>query len=186
MSTRPSELGEVDDAWLAVTASRAPSDRTGAHVGVDELDSVGPTRREEIELPAPGDVALAVLLRDGCVLVQRRHRAALGFVHEFPGGAVDAGETWVGAAARELFEETGLEERAAARCIVRAGENGRRVGFAVFVSGSVEPPRMTNARRRQTFHWFVPGDIPLTDFLAADRQFITHDLPALLLSARGR
>ena len=46
--------------------------------------------------PVAGDLAMAVVVRRGLVLVQRRLRRHVGFVHEFPGGAVEAGETSTG------------------------------------------------------------------------------------------
>ena len=84
-----------------------------------------------------------------------------------------------------LFEETGMGERRLIRCTVHPAEGGRRVAFVVFLSNSTEPPRRTNARRRQTFRWFASDEIPLLDFHAADRQFITRELPALVRRASG-
>jgi len=66
--------------------------------------------REAVE---PVDVALAVPLRGGRVLVARRGASAhLGGAWEFPGGKLEEGESARDAAVRELAEETGLEARA--------------------------------------------------------------------------
>ena len=55
--------------------------------------------------------ALAVVLRDGQVLlVQRRNPPDAG-LWGFPGGHVELGETALAAAARELLEETGIVAR---------------------------------------------------------------------------
>lgn len=55
------------------------------------------------------DIALAVPVRDGKLLVARRPPGAhLEGAWEFPGGKVEAGEDPAGAARRELEEETGL------------------------------------------------------------------------------
>jgi 8-oxo-dGTP diphosphatase len=55
------------------------------------------------------DVAVAVVMREGRVLVARRMRGShLEGLWEFPGGKVEPGESPEAAAARELEEETGL------------------------------------------------------------------------------
>ena len=128
---------------------------------------------------------MAVVARRGRVLVQKRHRRGVGHVHEFPGGGAEDGETWTAAAARELAEETGLEEADAVRCSVRAAGDGRRIAFVVFRSRSLDVPRETNGRRRQTFLWLAPGEIPLRDFHAADRDFVAGELPLVLGTTAG-
>jgi 8-oxo-dGTP diphosphatase len=58
-------------------------------------------------------IAVAVVVRDGSVLVGRRDPHALDAagLREFPGGKVERGETPAAAAVREVREETGLEIR---------------------------------------------------------------------------
>ncbi len=56
------------------------------------------------------NLSMAVVIRNGKVLVQERLRPSLGMVFEFPGGAVDNNESAEEAAIRELWEETGLED----------------------------------------------------------------------------
>ena len=61
------------------------------------------------ETPGRIDIALAIPVRDGKVLVARRGEGLHLAGHwEFPGGKVEAGETPAEAARRELSEETGL------------------------------------------------------------------------------
>ncbi|HEX9081867.1 MAG TPA: (deoxy)nucleoside triphosphate pyrophosphohydrolase [Holophagaceae bacterium] len=59
----------------------------------------------------PVEVALAIVVREGRVFLQRRSESAqvCPGLWEFPGGKVEPGEAPVSAARRELLEETGLE-----------------------------------------------------------------------------
>ncbi|MEJ7805351.1 MAG: NUDIX hydrolase [Telluria sp.] len=67
-------------------------------------DSV--TYREYIK--HPGAVVILPLFDDGRVLLERQFRYPLGRVFiEFPAGKIDAGETTLACAQRELQEETG-------------------------------------------------------------------------------
>jgi 8-oxo-dGTP diphosphatase len=55
-------------------------------------------------------VAVALLLRDGCVLMGERRPDKVYPLHwEFPGGKIEAGETALEAIKRELLEELGIE-----------------------------------------------------------------------------
>ncbi|CAK2423748.1 hypothetical protein VCRA2113O415_180035 [Vibrio crassostreae] len=56
------------------------------------------------------NIAMAVVVRDGKVLVQKRFRHGQGMVFEFPGGSVDPGESGSQAEIRELWEETSLKD----------------------------------------------------------------------------
>jgi 8-oxo-dGTP diphosphatase len=50
----------------------------------------------------------AAIVRDGRILIVQRGRAPALGVHTLPGGCVEAGESLLAAAAREVREETGL------------------------------------------------------------------------------
>ena len=51
----------------------------------------------------------AAVFREGRVLIARRARPPLQGAYSLPGGVVEVGETLAEAAARELFEEVGVE-----------------------------------------------------------------------------
>lgn len=54
-------------------------------------------------------VSMAIIARDGAVLMIRRRQAEGELLWAFPGGAVEEGETAEQAAVREVAEEVGLE-----------------------------------------------------------------------------
>ncbi|SDW30551.1 NUDIX hydrolase [Roseicitreum antarcticum] len=56
----------------------------------------------------PVVAVLAVVIREGAVLLVQRANPPDAGLWGFPGGKVDLGETLLAAAARELFEETGV------------------------------------------------------------------------------
>jgi len=60
----------------------------------------------------PGAVMIVPLLDDGCLLLERQYRHPMGRVMlEFPAGKLDAGESLLNCARRELREETGYRAR---------------------------------------------------------------------------
>lgn len=71
----------------------------------------------------------AAIIRDGKVLVVRRARKPALGVYTVPGGVVEAGETLLGAVAREVREETALEIEPVAlaghREVILRDEDGR-------------------------------------------------------------
>ena len=71
-----------------------------------ELPNGDRTTRQYIR--HPGAVAVVPLLDDGRIVMVRQYRHPIGRVLiEFPAGKLDAGESVLGCAARELLEETG-------------------------------------------------------------------------------
>lgn len=124
-------------------------------------------------------IALAVLVRAGKVLIQRRWRPLQGFVYEFPGGRVDAGETPAAAAAREAWEEVGIQPlELLGQYSVCNLQKRSEVYFVLFAVDS--EPQAVNPARQQSFGWYLPTEIPLSDFALTDRQFIACHLPDLL------
>lgn len=122
------------------------------------------------------DLSMAVVIKDGKVLVQERFRHNKGMVFEFPGGSIDQGETPEQAAIRELCEETGLKELKLVGSHQAHNELGNQIHFVIFIAQSNVEPQVTNPKRQQTFHWLKPGEIPKKDFYKADLDFIESQL----------
>ncbi len=118
------------------------------------------------------DVAAAVLFHRGKLLVtQRRAGDHLGNLWEFPGGKVEAGESFEACLAREIREEIGVE--------IEVGEmiedlthvypeKAVRLRFYVCRLLSGEP----QALHCQAFAWVAQRELSAYAFPAADARLI--------------
>jgi 8-oxo-dGTP diphosphatase len=99
------------------------------------------------------DIALAIVVRDGAVLIAKRSDDQhLGGTWEFPGGKVEAGEDPEAAARRELEEETGLVAEALEPLIVFVHDYpDRRLRFHAFVSRDTAGDPRTDGNRPWQF-----------------------------------
>lgn len=125
-------------------------------------------------------ITVAVVVRGGKVLVQHRYRRNPGMVYEFPCGSVDAGESPEEAAIRELREETGLQNARYVETFHYSNEAGMQIAFVVLNGSDNEEPQETNPARKQTFYWFAFNEIPIDEFMPADREFTQKNLSACL------
>ncbi|MBY7732239.1 NUDIX hydrolase [Vibrio splendidus] len=122
------------------------------------------------------NIAMAVVVRDGKVLVQKRFRHGQGMVFEFPGGSVDPGESGGQAAIRELWEETGLKDLQPIGTHQAINNFGGEIHYVVLCADQNDEPKMVDAERQQTFYWLEPSAIPLDGFYRADIEFIENHL----------
>ncbi|MEZ9395239.1 NUDIX hydrolase [Vibrio splendidus] len=122
------------------------------------------------------NIAMAVVVREGKVLIQKRFRHSQGMVFEFPGGSVDPGESGNQAAIRELWEETGLKELQLLGTHQALNNFGGEIHYVVLRADHNDEPKMVDAERQQTFYWLEPSAIPIGDFYRADIEFIDNYL----------
>ncbi|PKL46535.1 MAG: hypothetical protein CVV42_16020 [Candidatus Riflebacteria bacterium HGW-Riflebacteria-2] len=157
--------------------SRIPSPTQKDHARIEEYHKV----REVLlaagkdvagETAATKNIAVAVVVRDGKVLVQQRYRSTAGMVYEFPCGSVDAGETFEAAAMRELREETGVAGCSHVYTSAGVTGDGRKIGYVILNCSPGQQPQMINPARKQTFYWFGFSEVPVDEFPAADQNFI--------------
>ncbi|EGA67045.1 NUDIX hydrolase [Vibrio brasiliensis] len=121
-------------------------------------------------------LSMAIVVKNGKVLVQERFRTSKGKVFEFPGGAVNNNESGTDAAARELFEETKINGLSHAATFSGINDFGGRIYYAIFNANDDHEPTAVDSERQQTFHWLTPSELPLSDFYAADVDFIQRHL----------
>ncbi len=107
-----------DDAHLNETAIASTEILKGRflHAFSDTVLLPDATETTREYIVHPGAAMVIALLDDGRVLLERQYRYPMHRVMiEFPAGKLDAGETPLACAKRELFEETGYVAREWAR-----------------------------------------------------------------------
>lgn len=124
-------------------------------------------------LGSPVEVVAALIERDGLFLICQRHSTdSHSLKWEFPGGKVEAGETFPEALARELEEELSIQA-VVGREVARHQHQyrGRRPFLLVFLRVETyegEPRNNVFADIR----WVKREDLPGYDFLDGDRGFV--------------
>ena len=120
---------------------------------------------EWVFFPDPKVAVVAVIFRDGQVLLTRRVNTPRQGLWTFPGGFVDAGEDPARAAERECLEETGLTVQVTGLIDVLSGQEHPRGSHILIIyqgeilSGTLNPG--DDADRADFFHL---DELPLLAF----------------------
>jgi A/G-specific adenine glycosylase len=141
-------------------------------------DRLPRTRRKA--RPPHHDVVAAVIRRRGRILIGRRPpRGLLGGLWEFPGGKVEAGETFAGALRREVREEIGLAIRPGGEIAsVDHAYSHFTITFHLFEAEA--RPGDAQARFHTDLKWVFPSQMGRYAFPGATRKV----LPAVAGSRR--
>src|SRR5690554_392853 len=119
-------------------------------------------------------VAVAVIVRDGRILIARRpEHVHQGGLLEFPGGKVEPGETVQQALVREIVEETGLQvptETLEPVIGIRHDYGDKQVFLDVWQTSAAEGE--AEGREGQPVFWLAPEELRDEDFPAANRPII--------------
>ncbi len=117
-------------------------------------------------------VAAVVRRDDGRFLLARRlPEAHLGGLWEFPGGAVEDGESPPDALRRELLEELGVEVAVGAPVTFAFHRDAHRDVVLLFYDAEIVSGEPTG-RDGQEFGWFAAVELPLLPTPPADAELI--------------
>jgi 8-oxo-dGTP diphosphatase len=116
-------------------------------------------------------VVAAVIQRDdGRFLLSRRAPGShLGGLWEFPGGAVEDGETPGAALQRELLEELGVEVEVGEPVTFAFNRDRQREVVLLFFKARITRG-VVIGREGQEVEWFAPAELPLLPMPPADNQ----------------
>lgn len=119
----------------------------------------------------PIAVIAAVIERDGRYLVgQRPDEKRHGGLWEFPGGKVDAGESWLEAARRELAEELEMSTVGVGALLLSVHDEGS--AFVIHFL-EVETKGDPTALEHSAIGWHTPDELAALPLAPADAQFVS-------------
>ncbi|MFG3423234.1 NUDIX domain-containing protein [Micromonospora sp. NPDC048063] len=114
----------------------------------------------------PVDVLVLLQRPDGQILLTERAGGIyLAGMWAVPGGKVDAGEDVVKAAAREVYEETGIILTRSELAFIGVTHHcpphrDSRIGFGFLATGWTGEPRNVEPDKCSQLGWFLPDELP--------------------------
>jgi len=121
---------------------------------------------------SPIDVAAAVVISDGKILLARRTGGYLDGLWEFPGGKLEAEESAAEAVKRELHEELSINVTPHEKILVlehQYPDKSVRLHFIRCSLSSMNSAPTSVLSVNPEACWFEPEKIPLCDLCPADR-----------------
>jgi 8-oxo-dGTP diphosphatase len=119
-------------------------------------------------------VAVALILKDGCVLMGERRADKVYPLHwEFPGGKLELGETTIDALRRELNEELAIEITDAEYWMSEIAEysNGMTYDISYFLVREWRG-EISNVREFNQIEWVSKTKLPLRKHLSGNANVI--------------
>ncbi len=117
---------------------------------------------------------VAAVVRDGelLLLTQRPPVGPLGLQWEFPGGKIEPGETPEHALVREVHEELGVEASTHEVLAVHAHDYDHLSVEITFIRATLASFEFKPSVAVHAWRWLAPHDVPLSEVLEADRDFL--------------
>jgi 8-oxo-dGTP diphosphatase len=137
---------------------------------------------------SPQKVVIAVVQSDDKFLLVRRKAAEGKLAWNFPGGKIEAGETELAAAEREVLEETGVHCEAIRKVGERRHPNTGRLVTYVLCDYTTGDARITEPDKSTQVSWLTPESVmaritsnlyaPIRDLLQTASQRDMRPLPS--------
>ncbi|PSO45568.1 MAG: hypothetical protein BRC25_01785 [Parcubacteria group bacterium SW_6_46_9] len=131
----------------------------------------GGLQTQLVQQPNKGTAAIAIIIRDGRILLGLREYEDAPTVWVAPGGSVDVGETLEQAVRRETKEETGIDDLESIDYIGEVNAEDRDP-LHVFHCESSQEPALVEPEKFAEWRWF-----PLAKFVSGQpSSFINEPL----------
>jgi len=119
-------------------------------------------------------VVAGLIQQNGKLLIcQRRRDGAFALKWEFPGGKVEAGETYEDGLRRELREELGIEAHIGPEAYSTRHDYPGKYTVELMFYHVVDFSGTLDNYAFEQVCWAVPADLPIYDFLDGDAELIS-------------